>query len=178
MPIDALQQYGFIFSYFIDRLEKHSRKQGFPNLGLLDYDDLLRRCDHPVQVTYWIARGANVNSQTSKGCTPLMLACMGYSPCSTELVQALIDAGANVNAIDKYRQTALFYTIESESIDLIRLLLKRGANINHEDDLGRNVLLFAINCCAEVDMIKLLLRHQAKDKRGKAKRYLARILEE
>jgi ankyrin repeat protein len=47
-----------------------------------------------------------------------------------DVMKALLDGGANANAISKTDVTALMFTARHGSIDAARLLLDRGANIN------------------------------------------------
>lgn len=51
-----------------------------------------------------------------------------------ELVQVLLECGADVRIKDKAGKTALFYAIETnnENLDVVSLLLGRGADPNHE----------------------------------------------
>lgn len=49
----------------------------------------------------------------------------------------LIDAGADVNTVDKFRQTPLYYAASGNSPKITRRLLEAGANpnpLNYEDD--------------------------------------------
>lgn len=46
------------------------------------------------------------------------------------LIQRLLAVGADVNAIDGWGRTALFYAVEANNVDVAVLLLKFGANPN------------------------------------------------
>jgi len=48
----------------------------------------------------------------------------------TDVVELLLDAGCNVNAIGAYNETLLHKAAYSGSVDLVNLLLSRGANPN------------------------------------------------
>ncbi|KAI9309588.1 ankyrin repeat-containing domain protein [Cunninghamella echinulata] len=61
------------------------------------------------------------------------------------VAEALIKAGANVNACDPQDGTpALHYAVKSEKIPFVRLLLKNGASTNLVDNMGQTALHWAI----------------------------------
>ncbi|MGC9119596.1 MAG: ankyrin repeat domain-containing protein, partial [Thermoproteus sp.] len=47
--------------------------------------------------------------------------------CDVELIQQLLDGGANIDARDKHGRTPLYYAVESRCLDAVLLLLQRGA---------------------------------------------------
>lgn len=53
-----------------------------------------------------------------------------------EMAKILIDAGANVNAVDKDRSTPLHEAVRMGKIRVARLLLERGANLDAKDNKG------------------------------------------
>jgi len=61
-----------------------------------------------------------------------------------ELVQLLIQKGADVNALDHAGNTPLHYAAESGNIPLIRILLDAGANVDSINRQGEPVLCSAI----------------------------------
>lgn len=71
---------------------------------------------------------ADVNQPNEKGVTPLMLAA---NVCDdVNVLQMLIDNGANVNARDDIGRTALMTAIIGNRVDNVRCLIKNGANVN------------------------------------------------
>ncbi len=46
-----------------------------------------------------------------------------------ERVQALLQAGANVDALDRYNQTALMHAAHRGDLPLVKLLIEHGANL-------------------------------------------------
>jgi uncharacterized protein len=50
---------------------------------------------------------------------------------NAEHVGLLLDAGADINALDRYGQTALMNAAHKGHIEVVRLLARRGANLNH-----------------------------------------------
>lgn len=76
------------------------------------------------------------------------------------LVQFLIDYGADINAKDKYGWTPLHYAVLYERYDAARFFLDKGADPNVEEINGRTPLY----CAAERDnvgMLSLLLNKGA-----------------
>lgn len=85
-------------------------------------------------------------------------------------VKTLLDAGYNVNAVDKYGRTALLEASDYGDIDSTEVLLANGAIVNLQDSKGRTALLQAsIN--GHVDVVMALLVADAdldiKDEDGK-----------
>jgi ankyrin len=87
--------------------------------------------------------------------TPLMYAAReGH----IDAAKALIDAGADVNAVDKNVITPLFMAISNNRIDMARMLIDRGANINAVDWYGRTPLFAAIEM-RNVDLHYVTFQH-------------------
>ena len=62
-----------------------------------------------------------------------------------EVVIALIKAGADINAKDKYGETPLHYSAEQDDIKTALVLIKEGADINTKDKNGNTPLQIAID---------------------------------
>lgn len=82
---------------------------------------------------------------------------------SAEIAQLLIKNGANVNAVDDWQQSLLFYAIHLHNIQLVETLLKYGASINITNKGGSSVLHQAalLDLGHDTLIIQLLLRYQA-----------------
>jgi ankyrin repeat protein len=151
--------------------------------------------NHPEAVTLLISRGADVNGRSSnlpwskdrfglegvltilpKGrWTPLMYA--GRQG-SLEAARALVDAGADVNALDPDRLTPAMIATMNGHYDVAALLVERGADPNITDTSGMALLYAAVdmNTLGEVygrpgrkstssisalELMKILLDHGA-----------------
>jgi uncharacterized protein len=100
-----------------------------------------------------VAHGADPSLTTMDGTTPLMVAAgVGHEPGitrSTEsgglaAVKLCLELGANVNAVNKYGDTALHGAAWRESAEsIVQLLLDKGANLNAKDNRGWTPLVIA-----------------------------------
>lgn len=77
-----------------------------------------------LNVKMLLTAGANTNTKSNSGSTPLMNASDGGHK---EIVQMLLDAGADVNAKDNGDWTALINASNIDHKDIINLLKKYGA---------------------------------------------------
>ena len=66
-----------------------------------------------------------------------------FDPANLEITSMLIEAGANINAIDSNRQTALSQSLRSNNLEVITMLLEAGADVNAAGSDWSG----AITCC-------------------------------
>lgn len=64
--------------------------------------------------------------------------------CEPEVVQMLLDRGADPNARDINGNTTLVYAAGSGRLEVVPLLIKAGADVNARDDDGKSVLVHAV----------------------------------
>jgi ankyrin repeat protein len=57
-----------------------------------------------------------------------------------EIMTMLLDAGADINAVDEYRNTACHIATSWKSLDALKLLIERGANLGAVDSRGNSLL--------------------------------------
>ena len=68
------------------------------------------------------------------GHTPLHIACtLGFY----NFVQYLINLGVNMNDLDKDNKTALFFAVESKSVQIVKYLIINGADKYIKDKIGK-----------------------------------------
>lgn len=99
----------------------------------LDNEPLHEACwaKHPKMVRLLLDRGADVNAVGDFGRTPLHFAVWDGGPEATEIVEMLVQAGADIHARDeRLKENALGFALREYKDELepaIRLLRERGA---------------------------------------------------
>jgi len=78
-----------------------------------------------------------------------------------DLVQRLLDSGADINIQEETGQTALIAASDQGYLGIVELLLKRGANPNIRDKDGDSALDIA-HLKNHDEIVKLLLAHGAE----------------
>ena len=86
--------------------------------------------------------GSNVNCKTKKGNFPL-IAAIGNT---TELVNFLLDHGADVNMKNNQGVSALMAAASRGDYKTAKFLLQKGADVNSTDDNGNTALLTIVYC--------------------------------
>jgi ankyrin repeat protein len=64
----------------------------------------------------------------------------------------LIKKGANINAKNRRRETALIYAVRNDSKESVKILLEKGANPNIKTDYGKT----AMDMSSEPEIEKLI----------------------
>jgi ankyrin repeat protein len=93
-------------------------------------------------LTELLAAGCDVNAQDEEGRTALIQATL-YN--NFEVVQILIEHGANVNTRDFFNgYAALHFAARNYSLELLQLLLKHKAEVDLKDINGNTPLFLAV----------------------------------
>ena len=127
-----------------------------------------------------IESGANVNIATkTDGETPLHRACMVtterkpwgetfivYSQPHYELIQYLVERGANVNAEGGFCLTPLLQAVSTKNVEIAEYLLNNGADVNAQlewvdENESRDTALGEAVMKNDANMVKLLLKYKA-----------------
>lgn len=95
-----------------------------------------------------LAAGADVNDTSSHHpCTPLMdnISNMKWTGGEYEVVEALIEAGADANCSDEMGYTALIRAVQGGRTgpDILQLLIDNHADVDAKNDKGRTALMYA-----------------------------------
>ena len=108
-----------------------------------------------------IAKGANVNTTTDAGMTPLLCATRRGN---IEIMKFLLEKGADVNAKEsKYGQTALILAARGGYTDAVKLLIEKKADLNVKEKMyGQTAVLLAANE-EIVDLLKKAGAETSKD---------------
>lgn len=132
---------------------------------------LLTACDrgHKRIVQLLLASGADVNFALShtatnevsenidrgawpEGTTPLMVAAKRWP----DILSALIEKGAKIDATDIYHRNALMYAVLEGRVEAAKLLIESGASVVGHDINGDNILLMAVKT-KSLEIVKSLL---------------------
>jgi uncharacterized protein len=76
------------------------------------------------------------------------------------IVNLLVQHGANVNTIDKWNQSPLFYAAFNRHVEITECLLTAGADVNATDNKGHGALMAAVHN-NNTALLQLLLAHGA-----------------
>jgi ankyrin repeat protein len=74
-----------------------------------------------------------------------------------EIMTMLLDAGADINAVNYSRYTACHWAIWNNHFDALKLLVERGANLGVVDSNGRSLLSIVAHCDRSERFVILLL---------------------
>ena len=106
-----------------------------------------------------LASGKNAGTPDDRGRTPLMLAA-GVG--SLDAVKILLEAGADVNAVDSFGATPLMFGIRD--IAKVRVLLDAGARANEKSKQNQTALLLAASTTGSIETVRLLVTKGADPK--------------
>lgn len=127
-------------------------------ISSFDYNPVVATCNLSI-MRKLISHGAAVNGmpEHNQGHTPLHLV-KGRQ--AKEKARILLEAGAKLDAIDKYGKTPLMVAALEDDLDLASFLVERGAKVNARDYNYSSPLLFAARF-GQLRMVKLFLKHGA-----------------
>lgn len=103
---------------------------------------------------------ALVNSRAEAGMTPLMYAASGES---MEVLRALLDAGAELDASDHDQWSAIWALADRGSAEGFKLLLEKGASLVGQDSAG-NTILHVAAAGGDTEIIRMILQSGKIDK--------------
>jgi len=145
-------------------------------LNNLLFDECKKKNPDSAKVLSLIEDGADVNDKNAKSkneWTPLHLACANKN---FNLVELLIEHGANVESKSKGHITPLSIACLSEYFNIAKLLIEHGANIESKDKNERTLLDVACQS-GQFNLVKFLVEHganiESKNKYGETPLHLA-----
>ena len=131
------------------------------------------------EVRKLLAEGANPNAYANyqpKGLVDGHTALMFTD--NLEIAQLLVDAGADVNAVDDVGWTALMWAWKPKQLEKVKWLIAHGANVNY-DRSGDTPLTLAINADYYWERVEALLNAGAdvnlRDKKGYGPLFYAKL---
>ena len=127
-------------------------------LGVLSAQDLFSAIERgsPQLVRQAIRKsGVDIDTPNSWGTTPLIYAAMMHD--DLEIVRILLEAGADVNAVDSGGYTALMEAVLNSNTPMVSLLLAHGADVHSRDSLGMTALMHAAQTSPFAQIIRNLV---------------------
>ena len=96
------------------------------------------------RIQSFVKRGADVNYYSDEsGYTPLMLALVNNA--KSEVIRALINAGADSSASNASGETVLMYACMGQTStepEIVRMILEDGVNVNAQNEAGQSAIMF------------------------------------
>jgi hypothetical protein len=109
------------------------------------------RSGQPASIALLVKLGANPNAVAGVNYWPALMHAVHKSQRAS--VEALLNAGANIEAADPHGGTALMMAAGYGYTDLARLLLARGANPRRRNEDGETALDLAAHGVFELDRL-------------------------
>lgn len=111
------------------------------------------KAKNSAALTFLLASGAKVNAKDEEGNTALLLCDM-----KKETVKLLLDAGADVKAVNMDGVSVIYNAASDTDLAVIRALIAKGApmNIAKAKD-GYTPLMFAVRMRGKLELIRLLV---------------------
>jgi hypothetical protein len=127
------------------------RQGADPNTHLV-YENTPRT---PLQLLEWLVRSREIVWHNA----PVLVEASAEG--HTQIVEALLAGGADINETDQYRWTALMTAAGGGRTDVVRLLLNKGADINAQGIAGRTALSLATEN-DHPDVVRMLQRAKSR----------------
>lgn len=106
----------------------------------------------------FLKKGANLEVKDNRGMSPFLLnSFLNNTIPSKEFLKV----GADVNAEDQNKRTALHYATKKSNRELLELLIQGGININKIDEDGNSAIDFGIDNVNQEDLLLYLLKNKA-----------------
>lgn len=114
---------------------------------------LAARTGREVAVRELAKSGVDVNQRDDNEDTPLIRACRS-GRYAYPAIRALLECGADVNAVNKQQRSALYFLSDSvynmDTVENARALIAKGANVNAADVNGVTPLMELCSCLGSV----------------------------
>lgn len=117
--------------------------------NILNY---IKRCAPFDLMKNLLELGASVND--ADGNSPILLKCLTFQT-NYDIINLLLDAGANINSKTNHGETVLDRAICAD-ISIVRLMIEHGIDIDAQTNLGRTALMTAVQL-GKYETVELLL---------------------
>jgi ankyrin repeat protein len=128
--------------------------------GALEYNLMIAASKgYYSEVERMILMGAEVDTETREGVTPLIYAVYNNQP---ETINILLTYNADVNKITNFRETPLLIAVKNDNFEIAELLIRNGAEVNYQGNHGAAPLHFA-SVYGFLQIVDLLLYYDAEE---------------
>ena len=110
---------------------------------------------YPESVSYFLAKGLDLESKNIDGSTPLRMAA-GVCD-NTQVLQTLIDAGADIHTIDNDGENLLIIAARNPNPEIIKFVLNLGFDTEDRDNEGFTALLNAARWQTNTEVLYILI---------------------
>jgi len=111
--------------------------------------------NYPESVSYFLAKGLDLESKNIDGSTPLRMAA-GVCD-NTQVLQTLIDAGADIHTIDNDGENLLITAARNPNPEITKFVLKLGFDTEDRDNDGFTALLNAACWQPNIEVLGILI---------------------
>ena len=127
--------------------------------GYLDYNLMIASSKgYSSEINRLIKKGADINSSTLEGATPLILA---VSNNKIDAVRALLAHKLEIDKATVNYETPLTIAVKNGSSKIAELLIRAGADTEFKDRKGASPLHFA-SLYGDLEMVDMLLYYDAR----------------
>ena len=111
--------------------------------------------NYPESVSYILAKGLNLESKNIDGSTPLRMAAAVCD--NTQVLQTLIDAGADIHTINNSGENLLITAARNPNPEIIKFVLNLGFDTEDHDNDGFTALLNAAFWQTNTEVLDILI---------------------
>ncbi len=112
-----------------------------------------------IEIKQYIKKGADVNEVNEQEESVLAVALRNR--CEQDIIDLLIDCGADIYEVDEEGVSIFDYTITYNNPILFQRFIDGGIDVNHTLRKSRFTPLMAAVCYSRTTMVKTLLEHNA-----------------
>lgn len=115
-----------------------------PLMYLISNED---KFGNDIIINYMSNNKSEINLTNDLGWTVLMIACANYKKYNIDIIQKLLECGADVNIQNNNKETALMLLLSEKKNDygykIVKMLINYGANVNIQNNQGLIALFYA-----------------------------------